>query len=356
MADTSVATGNLVTKWQADFWAEFVRASRFAKYTGTSSNNVIVEKEDSGNYKTISIPLIGRLTGAGVSGTTKLEDAEEALDNFNHDLDITWKRNGVVRTKDQQSYTVIDLLNAGREMLMRWAMEEKRDDIITALASINGVEYNTANATQRDAWQAANTDRVLYGAAVGNSSGDHSLDIAKVDNTNDKLTSAVGSLAKRLAQTADPRIHPIRLNDDEEWYVMFCQPQAFRDLQADSALVQATREAWTRGANNPLFTGGDLIRDGVIYREVPEIPIQTDDATAGTAGIDVAQNYLCGAQAIGVGYGQRPTVQQDTRDYGFRRGVAIECAWGIEKMEFKTETDLVQHGVVTVFTAGVADA
>ena len=353
MTDTTVATGNQVTKWQADFWAEFVRASRFAKYTGTGSNNVFVEKEDAGNYKAISVPLIGRLTGAGVSGTTKLEDAEEALDNYNHDLDIVWKRNGIVRTKDQQSYTVIDLLNAGREMLMRWAMEEKRDDIIAALASVNGVAYGSATEGKKEDCQAANADRVLFGSAVGNATGDQSLDLAKVDNTNDKLTSSVGSLAKRLAMTADPRIHPIRVNDDEEWFVMFCGALAFRDLQADSALQQATREAWARGPNNPLFTGGDLIRDGVIYREVPEIPVLSG---VGAGAIDVSQNYLCGAQAVGVGYGQRPTVQSDTRDYGFRKGVAIECAWGIEKMEFKTETNKVDHGVVTVYAAGVADA
>ena len=353
MTDTTVASGNQVTKWQADFWAEFVRASRFAKYTGTGANNVFVEKEDSGNYKAISIPLIGRLTGAGVSGTTKLEDAEENLDNYNHDLDITWKRNGVVRTKDQQSYTVIDLLNAAREMLMRWAMEEKRDDIIAALASVNGVAYGSASEAQKDAWQAANADRVLFGSAVGNATGDQSLDLAKVDNTNDKLTSSVGSLAKRLAMTADPRISPIRVGDDEEWFVMFCGSLAFRDLQADSALQQATREAWSRGPQNPLFTGGDLIRDGVIYREVPEIGVLSG---VGAGAIDVSQNYLCGAQAVGVGYGQRPTVQSDNRDYSFRQGVAIECAWGIEKMEFKTETNKVDHGVVTVYAAGVADA
>ena len=55
-----------------------------------------------------------------------------------------------------------------------------------------------ATEVQKDAWLVDNADRVLFGAAVGNNSGnDHSASLANIDNTAAKLTTNVISLAKR---------------------------------------------------------------------------------------------------------------------------------------------------------------
>ena len=168
-----------------------------------------------------------------------------------------------------------------------------RNQIIESLYSINGVLYTAATEVQKDAWLVDNADRVLFGAAVGNNSGnDHSASLANIDNTAAKLTTNVISLAKRRAQLASPAIKPIRLNEDEEWYVMFANSLSFRDLSKDPAMVQANREARAREGNsmnsNPLFTGGSLVWDGVIIREIPEIPVL---AGVGAGGIDVGANF-----------------------------------------------------------------
>ena len=172
---------------------------------------------------------------------------------------------------------------------------------------------------------------MLFGAAVGNNSGnDHSASLANIDNTAAKLTTNVISLAKRRAQLASPAIKPIRLNEDEEWYVMFANSLSFRDLSKDPAMVQANREARAREGNsmnsNPLFTAL-LVWDGVIIREIPEIPVL---AGVGAGGIDVGANFLCGAQAVGVGWAQRTKSTTDVRDYGFRTGVGVQEIRGIE--------------------------
>jgi hypothetical protein len=83
-------------------------------------------------------------------------------------------------------------------------------------------------------------------------------------------------------------------------------------------------------------------------------------AGAGTAGIDVGFNFLCGAQALGAAWAQRLRSTTDVRDYGFRHGVGVQEIRGIEKLMFGKDpvTDtgqLIQHGVVTVFTSAVAD-
>jgi hypothetical protein len=243
-------------------------------------------------------------------------------------------------------------------MLSMWAKSKMRDDIVAALASINGVAYGTSSAAQRNAWMVDNVDRVLVGKLKSNYNATHATALANIDNTDDKLTPEAVSLMKRIAQSASPKIRPIRLNEDEEWYVLFANSRAFRDFSINSTVTQANRDARVRGVeSNPLFTGGSLVWDGVIVREIPEIGILTG---VGAGAIDVAPVYLCGAQAVGVGWAQRTKTTTNVRDYGYLHGVGISEMRGIEKMTFGSGAadtdDQKDHGVVTGFFAAVADA
>ncbi len=352
MANTTTDSSLVVTKFLSDFFKEYVRDNRFSRYTGTSSNNVIVIKE---GRQTINIPLVTRLTGNGVSGSQTLRGNGEQLGNYGHDLVPTYKRHAVEMTKEENEKPAIDLMKASRETLMTWAMEETRDDVIAAMGAIyNGTTYSSyADATEaaKDTWLANNSDRVLFGAVKSNnSSNDHSASLANVDSTTDVMDAGIVSLSKRMAKTADPHIRPIRTKEDEEWYVMFANSMAFRDLKTDSTILQANREAWSRGRDNPIFRDGDIIYDGVIIREVPEIAVISG---VGASSIDVAPCYLCGAQAIGFGLVQRPDIIVDRDyDYGFQPGVAVELKHDIDKLFFNN----VQHGLLTVYVSGVADS
>ena len=352
MANTTVATANQVEQWSAKFFREYIRDSAFKPYMGTSQNAVIQTIEDlskkAGDKVTVS--LIQRLTNAGITGDSTLEGNEEALVNYGHQLTVDALANAVRVGKMERMKTVIDLLEAAREMLKFWAMDQLRDDVIAALLSPNvdgSTAYASCSEAQKDAWSVANSDRLLFGAAVGNYSGDHSADLAKVDSTTDVLDEDIVSLAKRIAKTADPHIRPIRTKGGEEWFVMFCNSLAFRDLK--SSMKQSNREAWTRGKENPLFRDGDLLYDGVICREVPEIAVLSG---VGNSGIDVAPNFLCGAQAVGLAWAQRSKFATKDFDYGRQKGVALDEVRGIEKLMYNE----VQNGVVTVYASGVADA
>ena len=128
---------------------------------------------------------------------------------------------------------------------------------------------------------------------------------------------------------------------------MFANSYSFRDLKASLATTNA--DAMQRGKSNPLFTDGDLVYDGVIIREVPEIASITG---VGGGSIDVAPNYLCGAQALAHVIGKRWASTTETRDYGFVDGVAVAGFFGTEKLFYNGK----QHGMVTVYTSGAADA
>lgn len=362
MAATTLATASQVQKWDAMFLAEYVRDSGFRPYMSRGSNSVICAKyELTSGGKSINIPLVTRLTGNGVTGNSALEGNEEALGNYNQKIDIDWLRNAVLITKDQAHYTEMDLRRAARDQLSNWAMSGLRDDIIAAMQSVGGVAYGSATEAQKDAWIDNNTDRVLFGAAksnlstaapAGGATYDHSGSLANVDGTNDKLTAAAVSLMKRMAKTADPHIRPMRVNNSQgrEYFVLFAGSLPFRDLKEDSTIAQANREARAREVgSNPIFQDGDLIYDGVIIREIPEIPVLSG---VGASSIDVGPVFMCGAQAVGVAWGQEPRSTTDVRDYGFYRGVGIEEARGVEKMTFNDK----DHGMVSGFFAAVADA
>lgn len=352
MVATTVAIASQVQKWDATFFAEYVRNSGFLPYMGRGTMKPICTKyELSSGGKTINIPLVTRLTGAGVTGSTALEGAEEALGNYNQAITIDWLRNGVLITKDQQHWTEMDLRRAARDQLSNWAMSGLRDDIIVAAHSIDGVAYGTATEVQKDAWLANNTDRVLFGSAKANTPGDndHSDGLAAVDNTNDKLSRAAVSLMKRMAKTADRHIRPMRVDDGtgREYFVLFCNSFQFRDFKADMDTVNLDGRP-RNTSSNPVFQDGDMIYDGVIVREIPEIPVL---AGVGAAAIDVAPAFFMGAQAIGVAWGQEPKSTTDKRDYDFYRGVGIEEARGVEKMRFNNK----DNGLVTGYFASVGD-
>jgi N4-gp56 family major capsid protein len=384
MAETLLASALDKQKWSSDYFAEYIRESGFLPYMGRKSTSVFVTKYElsSENGKTINIPLITKLSAAGVRGSGVLDGKEEQLGNYNCAVTLDWLRNAVKVPKSTQYKTEIDLLNAGRDMLKLWSADTLRTDMIKYLAgptvttssipatdivdTDGNVVVAGATAANYNTWSAANSDRILYGSAISNYSATHATGLGAVDSTNDKLTAATVSLAKRMAKNASPAIRPFRLEDGREYYVLFAGARSFRDLKTDSTIVNANREARSREGNgmndNPLFQDGDLMYDGVIIRQIEEIStLITTSSTfvaAGASSIPVEPNFLCGQQAMAIAWGQEPQPVADlTADYKFRPGVGIEELRGVAKMHFATGASSAskQHGVVTVYTSGTGD-
>jgi N4-gp56 family major capsid protein len=352
--------------WDKLFFAEYIRANRFRKYFGTTESSMIQVKDSltTKNGDSVTFAAVRRLVGAGVTGNTVLEGNEEILDQRSMKLTVGVIRHAVAVSDWDEQKSTIELRDVAKQSLKNWAMEKLRSDIIIALSSVGGVPYATATATQRNAWLAANSDRVRFGALASNySSGVMATALATLDNTNDKMTGALLSLAKRQAQTASPHIRPIQTVDtnDEEWFVVFMPSLVFRDFRADPAVLSANANGRPRESGwmkNPMFSGGDLVWDGCIVREIPELPVLVG---VGTAGIDAAATFICGAQAIGAGWAQRTTTTTNTRDYGFMHGVGLQEIRGIGKLVFGRDpaadvSQLVDQGIYTLFTAAVADA
>lgn len=360
MTDTTVPTALRVKQWDDNYFTEFVRGNQFSKYFGTGSSSLIQLREDLTKKKgdTIVFQLLNRLTNAAVTDNATLNGNEEDLTQRSFPVTVHQYRNAVVAPDYEAQASILDLLSVGKDALMDWSLELLRDKIIAALYSINGTAYGSVSEGNKDAWLVDNSDRVLFGALLSNNSAnDHSASLANLDTTNDKLTYTIGSLAKRIAKTANPRIRPIRsTTDGQEWYTMFCNSMAFRDLKASLATIN--KDAEIRGSTNPLFTDGDLTYDGVIYREIPEIG---NIGAVGAASAVCTANFLCGAQALGLAFARRwQAVSKKEDDYGDKPGVGVRGTFGVEKLRFgkgATDTDdYVDNGLVTVYTTAAADA
>ena len=358
MATTELSDDLKVKRWLADYFREYVRNHGFRPYMGTGANSCIQVKRDlTSGGKTISMPLVTRLKADGITGSNMLEGNEEQLGNFAQEISIEFLRNGVEITVDDEHYSTFSLLQAARDQLTTWAMDRLRHDLILAFGSIDGVNYADATAAQRNTWTANNEDRVLFGDSRSNYDATHAT---ALENITDAMTldAATVSLMKRIAKTADPHIRPTRVNDQRgrEYFVMFAGSYAFRDLKEDAPIQQANREARPRDVEqNPIFQDGDLIYDGVVIREVPEIESL---GGVGATGANVSPVYLCGAQAVGLAWGREPRAITNDRDYRFRRGVGTMEARGIEKLRFESGDSgtLVDHGMVTGYVAAEPDA
>lgn len=379
MAQTQLNTASRIQKWNSEFFFEYVRDSAFMPYMGDANGDgmmmpILTKYELQSGGKTINMPFIEKLDGAGVRGTNTLEGNEEALGNYNQQVTVNWNRHAVSIPKPEEHWTEMDLLRAGKMGLRTWAAEGLRDDTICALMAFDGSTYlrgvdaddtSTTNRTPlafytayseatKDAWLAANTDRYLFGAAVANhSANDHSAALANVDTTDDLPTAAWVSLAKAVARDADRKIRPVKqsIGDGRDYFVMFIGSRGFRKLKQDTAIVNANREARPRDVgSNPLFQDGDLIWDGVFIREIPEIPVLTG---VGASTSDVAPAFLCGCQAIAHAWGQKPkAVFSKADDYGFVKKPGIEECRGAAKLVYNG----VQHGMVNLYHSAPATA
>lgn len=361
MADTSASTGLTVQQWDDQFFTEYQGNHPFRPYMGRSEQSIIQVNETLGRKKgdAFTFALLNKLTGAGVSGTSTLEGNEEAMDSRSFVINVDKYRNAVRVAEMEEQRSSFSLRNAARPNLMEWAKNFDTDRIIDALGSVNGVAYGSASQAQRDAWLANNADRVLFGSAKGNNSGnDHSASLANVDATADKLDTGILSLMKRMALTADPKITPVRMGGmNKRYYIAFVHPLAMRDLKADSVLTDAQREVQITDQNKKLFQGGDVDWDGILVHEVDDMPIYSG---VGATGGDVSPVYLCGAQALACARAKRWRSVTEKFDYGDKHGVAIETIDGYEKMLFGSgagDTDnLKDHGVVTGYVATPADS
>lgn len=363
MADTTPATGLVVQQWEDKFFTQYLHDGGFKSLMGTSENAVIQVKEDLTKKAgdSITISLVNRLKNAATTGTSVLEGNEEDMASRSMRIYVDKRRNAVRIAEMSEQKSAINLREAGRAVLLDWAMEDTRDLIISALGSINGVAFASATEAQRDAWLVDNADRALFGAygAAGSGGTDFSADAAQLDTTADLFTATLLDAMILKAKTCNPKIRPMRdAGNGKRYYVAFAHPYAFKNLR-DSIDTEVLATTVVEMQASKLFEGGDIMWNGCIVKETDNLPVWLNLGASGTT--EVTPVYLCGAQALAIAYAKRWKTVTEEFDYGDKYGVAVDGIYGVRKILFGTGTgdtdDLKDNGVVSGFfaTTGAGD-
>lgn len=381
MAVTTVSSNNKLIVFRKEVYREYIRQNLFSPYIGSELTAIIrVINDLKKGGEQINIPLIARLKNQPIAVGT-LVGNEEAIDNYGDRAWIDWARNAVRIPRSEEQKSSIDLFGQARPLLDDWGKELQRDEIVDAfyavpLAStapaglgstngqrVNGALFDAATAAQRNTWVSDNQDRVLFGGATANFSATWATAAANVTSAMTFSAAALNKM-KRLCKKANPRIRPYKLKNGREYFVVFAGSNCFRDLQNDTTIITANTQSRAREGDgldkNPLFQDGDLLYNGMIIREIPEMDIRlpVTYTTAGASSIQIAPVFMCGQGAMAWLWGRMPTptfLKED--DYQFFRGVGVMMAYGLKKIaKLNPLGNYKEWGTFTGYFASAADA
>lgn len=325
MAVTTIPQ-NLVEKaWAKDTWTTALNNIFFGKFMGSGVDNIIQVKEELKKEAgdSITMRLLMKLKGDGVTGDNTLEGNEEAMQYRDFTVTVDQIRNAVrLKGKMEEQKTSADMRKDAKTALSNWLTEYIDGQFFKKLS---------ANPTK---------DRVVYAGGKTAASAITAADVFSTD--------VIGK-AKRIAMTdTNAKIRPVSVNG-KKFYVMIIDPWQARDLRKDEKWLQAQEHAQERGDDNPIFTGALGTYEGVVIHENEQCIRDTGDVKTGHA-------LFLGAQAGVLAAGSEPTWQEDDFDYHNQKGFSIGRIFGVAKTQFKFDgTKLSDFGVINVITSSVDD-
>ena len=99
MAVTVIDSNNKLIRFTQEINRELIKENQLSPYMSEALTAIIRIKNDlKQGGEDMNIPIVSRLTGAGVA-TTTLVGNEERIDNYGMRLRMEWARNAVVTTK-----------------------------------------------------------------------------------------------------------------------------------------------------------------------------------------------------------------------------------------------------------------
>jgi len=365
MAQSVSLAANRPEIWQKELYANVIDNLYFTKNNmmGKGANNIVQIKDELTKQKgdTVTFPLTTKLSGSGVTGDSELEGNEERITAYSQSIVIDQWRNAVRLTgKLDEQTNSYDMRSDAKDKLSIQAQEFIERQIflklggvtLTTLVDVAGVVYSAraAFANSPAAISDANTAAGIGNRYLcANSSGADAL------AATDKITPALISRLRIIAEGASPKIQPIKING-KNWYLLFVHPYQAYDLKQNAVFSQAQREALPRSEDNPIFTNAMGAWDGVIIHSHEYCPFldktvayNFNTAAGGTNyGVDAYRAILCGQQAAGFAQCKNPNGWvEKSFDYDNEVGFATALIGGIQKILFNSK----EYGTIVLDTA-----
>ena len=322
--------------WALQTWKAAKNDLFFDKFMGTTPNNIIQELNDLQKQKgdNITVPLLLKLAGDGVTGDNKLEGNEEALQYRDFNMTINQLRNGVVlagRFEEQKSQ--LKMRQDAQSALQTWLAETVDKKIFTALSA------------------SPSADRTVYGGTAVTAANK----ITSAATMNTDLISLAKRKAMNSAASGLPKIRPVNVKG-KSYYVLVIDLFQSRDLKKDDKWLNAQKDANIRGEDNPIFTGALGVWDGVVLHESEQVVREG----TGDTGTMVGHGLFLGAQAGILASAVDTRWDEDEFDYGNQHGFSISRIFGVAKAKYKIPNTLdatpaTDFAAINILTSSVAD-
>lgn len=318
--------------WRKQLFADVRDMLFITRFVGESEQSMIQELEDlkADKGSRINYGLGMKLSGAGITGDSTLEGSEEAMTDYDTNVQIDQLRHAVRLTgRMDEKKNAYDMRSSAKNRLADWWAERIDQEILDKLCGKTSSTFgNTPTA-------AAASRSIFAGgqASVG------------AITSSMKMDTKILDAAKEAAKLASPKIRPLKING-KPYYVVILHPYDATALRQDPVWNQAQRDANVRGDENPIFSGSLGIYNGLIIHE-HEYIYRTND---GSGAAYIARNILCGQQAGVMAWGMGVNWVEKSFDYGNSWGISVGAIWGCQKPVFNS----VDYGVITMFAASAA--
>lgn len=314
MANEVTMNSNTVTDlahWIPEMWArkcyEEAKAKHFwQRFSGPEGSGMpfIIKTElltQPGD--TIHISQVSNLSGAGVSGNTRLRGTEEKLSLAEITVVPEWNRHAVSDTAKASKQINQDFRVKAQKGLSYW-MANKMDSSV----------WTAAEVIAAAGFEAAAVSRVYAGAATSD---------VTITSTMVFSVTEIRKAAAKLASANIPKIAVPGMPAGDGYYLCFINPWQAYSLKSDSEWIGNHQSATERGASNPLFTGALGEIDGVIVHPTTQCKQRAD----GAASINIATSIMCGQEALARGLNEDIGWAEQVDDYEFEHGIGIRAAW-----------------------------
>jgi len=339
MAETSYGVNDTlaVKLWSKKLLQESLKECYVGRFIGTSSNSLLVRKDETSKSAgdRITVGLRMQLSGAGVQGDGVLEGNEEALTTYSDNVLIDQLRHAVKSGgKMSEQRVPFSVREEAMNGLKDWFADRLDAAFFNQIAGYTDqtdTRYTGNNAT------VAPTASTRILVTESGSTTESQLD------SNDQFGLTWIDQALVMAKTASPFIRPVRV-DGKDMYVMFVHPYQVRDMRTSTTTGQwlDIQKAAMQGGDtsgNPIFTGALGVYNNVILHESTRLPVGTN---AGTPIATVRRAVFCGAQAASIAFGQGydgvggAKWTEKLFDYENQLGVSGSMIFGLKKNVFNS--------------------
>lgn len=303
------------------------------------------------------LPMLGRLSGVGVSGDAQLKGNEEAFALYYQKVYINQKRHGVKLggRMSNQRVKKFDLMRKAEPLLADWLAQWIEYDILYTFyhgysSHVLGSAAGELNLTSGQKichpnFYAAGSGFVTWNATASTYEGNVEDAVTGVTDTSTDYMSA-DLLEELRVACMEKKIAPIQ-TEYGEYIPILLHPKQAKQLRKDSDYRNAMKDALRMDFKNPIFKGAMAPYAGFLPFERMMVMGVEPNAGAGTVSFGSANPLssldtyarkaaiIFGKGAIATGMPLGPYYDPDDEDYKNMRGAGMGVIIGSARAEFK---------------------